>query len=147
MNLVRILIVIIAFTAVFITAQSERHNWRALPVAGQHLWYDAMQLDTIKSNTFEIWVLELHNPQISYEGLKTPINRTKTLYSVDIEKGNYAIKMAVLYDNSMKEIGRFDYTINIPPGVLPAQYPILKSGAIDVICSIIKQRIVHNGKS
>ena len=108
-------------------AQSETHKWKTLTTLKQYLWYDSSQLDTITSNQFSIWIIELHKPQIEIDGISGKINRTKTLYVVDSVRRKYGIEQVVYYDNANRELSNIKYETAILTDTYKYCFPILKN--------------------
>jgi len=99
--------------AQFTNGQNVTHNWKPLTIdETQRMWYDRSQLDTINNPTFDIWILEMHRPTLSLEGISGNIMRTKTLYTVDLQAYKYGIKQVVYYDPSNQIIKSFRYDTN-----------------------------------
>ena len=93
--------------------QNTSHNWKPLVIDDtQRMWYDRSQLDTISNPAFDIWILEMHRPTLSLEGISENIMRTKTLYSVDLDSYKYGLKKVVYYDPSNQLIKSFQYDTN-----------------------------------
>jgi len=89
------------------------HNWKPLILNNtQKIWYDRSQLDTITTPVFEVWLLEMHRPPLSLEGISDNIMRTKTLYIVDLHQYKYGLKQVVYYDPSNQIIKSFNYDTN-----------------------------------
>lgn len=93
--------------------QNTSNNWKPLVIDDtQRMWYDRSQLDTITNPAFDIWILEMHRPTLSLEGISENIMRTKTLYSVDLNSYKYGLKKVVYYDPSNQIIKSFQYDTN-----------------------------------
>jgi len=104
---------VLLLAANFSNAQSANNNWKPLIIdATQRIWYDRSQLDTVDTPTFNIWILEMHRPNLSLEGISDNIMRTKTLYMVDLQRYKYGIKEVVYYDPSNQIIKSFKYDTN-----------------------------------
>jgi len=105
-----IILLLLLAPAIVLRAQTPNHNWKPLIIDNiQRLWYDRSQLDTITNPSFEIWILEMHRPALSLEGISENIMRTKTLYIVDLQQYKYGIKQVVYYDPSNQIIKSFKY--------------------------------------
>lgn len=99
--------------AINTAGQNTSHNWKPLVIDdNQRMWYDRSQLDTINNPAFDIWILEMHRPTLSLEGISENIMRTKTLYSVDLNSYKYGLKKVVYYDPSNQLIKSFQYDTN-----------------------------------
>jgi len=108
-----LLIMLLCVIPQFSNGQSETHNWKPLIINdNQKLWYDRSQLDTINNPNFDIWILEMHRPVISLEGIADNIMRTKTLYTVDLQAYKYGLKTVVYYNPSNQVIKVFKYETN-----------------------------------
>lgn len=105
---------ILLIAAINIEGQNNtNHNWKPLIINdAQRLWYDRSQLDTINNTSFDIWILEMHRPVLSLEGISDNIMRTKTLYTVDLNAYKYGLKTVVYYDPSNQVIKDFHYDTN-----------------------------------
>lgn len=96
-----------------VAGQTPNHNWKPLIITDdQRMWYDRSQLDTINSPAFDIWILEMHRPTLTLEGISDNIMRTKTLYAVDLQSYKYGLKKVVYYDPSNQVIKSFQYDTN-----------------------------------
>ncbi|MFA6977826.1 MAG: hypothetical protein WC209_00770 [Ignavibacteriaceae bacterium] len=96
-----------------VVGQTTSHNWKPLIINDdQRMWYDRSQLDTINSPAFDIWILEMHRPTLSLEGISDNIMRTKTLYAVDLQSYKYGLKKVAYYDPSNQLIKSFQYDTN-----------------------------------
>ena len=96
-----------------VAGQTPNHNWKPLIINDDlRMWYDRSQLDTINSPAFDIWILEMHRPTLSLEGISDNIMRTKTLYAVDLQSYKYGLKKVAYYDPSNQLIKSFQYDTN-----------------------------------
>lgn len=99
--------------AINTAGQNTSHNWKPLVIDdNQRMWYDRSQLDTINNPAFDIWILEMHRPTLSLEGISENIMRTKTLYAVDLQSYKYGLKKVAYYDPSNQIIKSFQYDTN-----------------------------------
>ncbi len=130
-------ILFLVFLAVLIGstsfAQSENHKWKVLFSGAKNVWYDGTQLDTVSSSRFDLWIIELHKPALTLDGVAKKITRTKTLYSVDREIGKYGLKKVVYYNNVSTELARYSYESDDSTGTTKYYFPIINSELFDGI--------------
>jgi len=131
--------------AKFSNGQSDNNNWKPLIIDNtQRIWYDRSQLDTINSPTFNIWILEMHRPTLSLEGISDNIMRSKTLYIVDLQQYKYGIKQVVYYDPSNKMIKSFKYDTNTLTENYKYIFPITENSfmqkLVDELLRVRKQK-------
>jgi len=123
-----IIIYLLFITASFSSGQNASNNWKPLILnENQKLWYDRSQLDTISSPNFDIWLLEMHRPVLSLEGISENIMRTKTLYTVDLQSYKYGLKKVVYYDPSNQIIKSFQYDTNSSTEAYKYIFPITEN--------------------
>lgn len=137
-----ILIPLLVFLALSITirGQADGHKWRSLTTTPQLLWVDATQLDTISAAEFEIWIVELHKPAVTIDGISGKVNRTKTLYTVSRTENKFGIKKVVYYNNANKEIWHYDYQPADISNGLKYCFPINKNSFLEKIFESIDKR-------
>lgn len=131
--------------AKFSSGQNVNNIWKPLIIdKTQRIWYDRSQLDTINNPTFDIWILEMHQPTLSLEGISDNIMRTKTLYTVDLEAYKYGIKKVIYYDPSNQLIKSFQYDTNSLTEEFKFIFPITENSfmqkVIDELLRLRKQR-------
>lgn len=131
--------------AKFSNGQDVNNNWKPLIIDNtQRIWYDRSQLDTINYPTFDIWILEMHQPTLSLEGISENIMRTKTLYTVDLQLYKYGIKKVRYYDPSNQLIKSFQYDTNSLTEEFKFIFPITENSfmqkVIDELLRIRKQK-------
>ena len=114
-------------------AQSENHKWKVLFSGAKNLWYDGSQLDTVTAQQFDIWIIELHKPTLSVDGVKGKISRTKTLYSIDREVWKYGLKKVVYYNNVNTELARYAYENSDSGGTTVYYFPISNNELFDAV--------------
>jgi hypothetical protein len=110
-----------------LNAQSEDHKWKTLLTGARNIWYDSSQLDTVSSNRFELWVIELHKPAITIDGVTGKVSRTKTLYCIDREAQTYGLRKVVYYNNVNTELARYTYDADDSIKVTKYYFPIISN--------------------
>ncbi len=136
-NLLKTIAVLLIFLQISVFAQADEHRWKPLVVnKSQKIWYDESQLDSVNSSKFEIWVLEMHTPPLTFDELPGKIYRSKTLYAVNLLSARYGIEKVIYYDVLNKELYNFDYKIENYPDDLKYSYPVMEKSTIH---SIIKE--------
>lgn len=128
-----------------VVGQTTTHNWKPLVINDdQRMWYDRSQLDTINTPTFDIWILEMHRPSLSLEGISDNIMRTKTLYAVDLQSYKYGLKKVAYYDPSNQLIKSFQYDTNSATEEYKYIFPITENSfmqkLVDELLRIRKQK-------
>jgi hypothetical protein len=114
-----------------IAQQVEEHVWKKVDASdGTQFWYDAAYLDTMKSDRFNIWILETHRPPLTYEDIPGEIFRSKTLYCINLTSVKYGILKIRYYDMSNTELFRFDYDNPPPPESIRYTYPITENSLL-----------------
>lgn len=125
-----LLILFLLCTGIF--AQSENHQWKPLIINDSvRTWYDANMSDTTTTEVFFIWILELHKPPIDFEGFKSKVTRSKTLYLINKIEMKYGIEEVVYYDQANREIERFKYNLTKVEEEFRYTFPILNHRLFD----------------
>lgn len=125
-------IIILFLFASGIFPQSETHQWKPLIINdSMKTWFDANMVDSIGSDIFSIWFLELHKPPLEFEGFKSKITRSKTLYLVNKSEMKYGIDEVVYYDQANREIERFKYNLAKLEEEFRYTFPILNNKLFD----------------
>ncbi len=115
-----------------ILAQSENHQWKPLIINDSvKTWYDANMSDTISTDVFAIWFLELHKPPLEVEGIKGKISRSKTLFLVHRIEMKYGIDEVVYYDMANREVERFKYNLDKVEEEFRYTFPIMNNKLFD----------------
>ncbi|MCK9426271.1 MAG: hypothetical protein M0Q21_09565 [Ignavibacteriaceae bacterium] len=137
-----LLFILLFITVRFSNGQNENHNWKPLIINdAQRIWYDRSQLDTINNPAFDIWILEMHRPTLSLEGISDNIMRTKTLYIVDLQSYKYGIKKVLYYDPSNQLIKSFQYNTNSITEEYKFIFPIMENSFMQkVIDELLRLR-------
>ncbi|MCC6549319.1 MAG: hypothetical protein IT279_04540 [Ignavibacteriaceae bacterium] len=118
--------------------QKENHKWKPLIITeSQKVWVDQSQADTITAPVFDIWVLELHQPLLTVEGIKGKVMRSKSLYQVNVLEKCYNLKSVVYYNSSNTEIARFDYDLSLMNENNRFSFPVYEESVIDKIIRTI----------
>lgn len=125
--------------------QRENHKWKPLIITeSQKVWVDQSQADTITSPVFDIWVLELHQPLLTVEGIKGKVMRSKSLYQVNVLEKCYNLKSVVYYNAANAEIARFDYDLSLMNENNRFSFPVYEDSPIDkIIRSIFIKTAEH----
>ncbi len=121
-------------------AQSENHKWKVLFSGEKNLWYDSTQLDTVTTTRFDVWVIELHKPVLTLDGVAGRISRTKTLYSIDREVGKYGLKKVVYYNNVNTELARYSYESDENTESTKYYFPIINSDVFSAIFKVLDNK-------
>lgn len=125
-------VIILFLFACGIFSQSENHQWKPLIINdSMKTWFDANMVDSISSDIFSIWFLELHKPPLEFEGFKSKITRSKTLYLVNKTEMKYGIDEVVYYDQANREIERFKYNLAKLDEEFRYTFPILNNKLFD----------------
>lgn len=140
-----LILCILFIAAIFSNGQNVINNWKPLIIDDtQRIWYDRSQLDTINTPTFDIWILEMHRPTLSLEGISDNIMRTKTLYTVDLKAYKYGIKKVIYYDPSNEIIKSFQYDTNSLTEKFKFIFPITENSfmqkVVDELLRLRKQK-------
>jgi hypothetical protein len=129
-NLLNILLFVIVVTSISFAQTGQK--WKPLIISDStKVWYDLLQLDSVSTSKFEIWLLELYKPTIQIDGINEKVSRAKTLYIINLDKLIYGIKEAVYYNINNEEIRRFAYPIDQYEEDKKYIFPILPNTIID----------------
>lgn len=122
--------------------QSESHVWKPLgDQAKQKIWYDQSFLDTLHSEKFNVWILQMYNPPLHFDEIDGRIFRTRLLYAVDLKLMKYGLLKAAYYGINNKLICSFDYPIENYSDSLKYTYPVLDSPSLAKLFELIKKKI------
>jgi len=132
------------FLIITVQAQETNHKWKQLNGnSKQKYWYDSSMLDSVKNDNFSIWILQEHNPPMVFDEIKGEINRSKTLYTVDLKSVKYGILKVVYYDAMNKEIASFDYNTGKFTDEVKYTYPVTEDSPVYMF---IKEYFSKKGK-
>ena len=121
MKLILMLLVITAN----IYAQEHVSMWKPLVINDKEkVWYDQSMTDSIKGSKMNIWILQMHKPPLTGEGINGEVYRSKTLYAINLKTAKYGILNVIYYDVANKEMYNFKYNIDDYPETLKYTYPI-----------------------
>ena len=124
MKLILILLVITAN----IYAQEHVQMWKPLVINDKEkVWYDQSMTDSIKGNKMNVWILQMHKPPLTGEGINGEVYRSKTLYAINLKTAKYGILNVIYYDVANKEMYNFKYNIDDYPENLKYTYPITEN--------------------
>ena len=127
----KIIFVIITITSPLFAQNETQHIRKVVETADDSkFWYDASDLDTMKGDKFNIWILETHRPPVKYEGIEGEVYRSKTLYCINITTVKYGILKIRYYDVNNKETYSFDYDVPPPPEIIRYTYPITENSLL-----------------
>lgn len=127
-------VVIFIFILSIDTAAQADHKWKPLIVNNaKKIWYDKTNIDTLKGDKFEIWLLEMHIPPVEINGSNTKAFRTMTLYAVDLANVKYGIERITYLDENAKEVCSYNYMINDYEDNLKYSYPVMENSAIHLV--------------
>ena len=111
--------------------QMDENVWKVVNAAdGSKFWYDSSELDTVKGDRFNIWILEAFQPPKKIEGIDGEVFRAKTLYAINLTTVKYGILKIRYYDLNNKEIFNFDYDSPPPPESIRYTYPVTDKSLI-----------------
>jgi len=124
MKLILMLLVITAN----IYAQEHVQMWKPLVINDKEkVWYDQSMTDSIKGSKMNIWILQMHKPPLTGEGINGEVYRSKTLYAINLKTAKYGILNVIYYDVANKEMYNFKYNIDDYPETLKYTYPITEN--------------------
>ena len=124
MKLILMLLVITAN----IYAQEHVQMWKPLVIDDKEkVWYDQSMTDSIKGSKMNIWILQMHKPPLTGEGINGEVYRSKTLYAINLKTAKYGILNVIYYDVANKEMYNFKYNIDDYPENLKYTYPITEN--------------------
>jgi hypothetical protein len=119
------LIVMLLVMAASIYSQDVVHRWKQLVIDDKEkVWYDQSMTDSIKGSKMNIWILQMHKPPLTGEGINGEVYRSKTLYAINLKTAKYGILNVIYYDVANKEMYNFKYNIDDYPESLKYTYPI-----------------------
>jgi hypothetical protein len=119
------LILMLLVMAASIYSQDVIHRWKQLVIDDKEkVWYDQSMTDSIKGSKMNIWILQMHKPPLTGEGIKGEVYRSKTLYAINLKTAKYGILNVIYYDVANKEMYNFKYNIDDYPETLKYTYPI-----------------------
>jgi hypothetical protein len=135
------LVLMLLVMAATIYAQEHVHMWKPLVIDDKEkIWYDQSMTDSIKGSKMNIWILQMHKPPLTGEGIKGEVYRSKTLYTIDLRNAKYGILNVIYYDVTNKEMYNFKYNIEDYPENLKYSYPITeKSFLFTLLKEIFKK--------
>ena len=117
--------------AASIYAQDVVHRWKQLVIDDKEkVWYDQSMTDSIKGNKMNIWILQMHKPPLTGEGIKGEVYRSKTLYAINLKTVKYGILNVIYNDVTNKEMYNFKYNIDDYPENLKYSYPITEKSIL-----------------
>lgn len=116
-----------------VSAQAD-HKWKPLVVTdSKKIWYDKVDIDSVKGDKFEIWLLQMHIPPVDINGRNEKAFRTMTLYAVNLSSVKYGIEKITYLDENAKEICSYDYMIKEYEDNLKYTYPVMENSAIHLV--------------
>ena len=129
-----IFLIIVSCSAVSFGQTKETHVWKVLNLnSGEKVWYDASALDTIKGDRFDIWILEVHRPPKTFEGIEGEVFRSKTLFGINLTTVKYGILKVRYYNIMNKEIYSYDYDNPPPDESIKYTYPVTENSSIHLL--------------
>jgi hypothetical protein len=128
--MIKYFLTFIIFLAFFVQGQEINHKWKLINNSKQKCWYDTSMIDSIKNDNFRIWIMQEHNPPLSFEEINGAIHRSKTLYNVDLKSVKYGIEKVVYYDSKNKEISSFDYNTGTFSDDVKYTYPVTEDSPV-----------------
>mgnify|MGYP000255301835 CR=1 FL=1 len=150
LNLIKLLLIVLCFIP-FINAQENRHVWKPLIInEKQKIWYDAAQLDSIKGNEFNIWILQMYTPPLVFSEIPHKVYRSQTLYAMNLNTVKYGIMEAKYFDVANDLLYKFNYHIENLSDNLKYTYPILDNpflkDLLKKMVKIEKERRLRNAR-
>lgn len=138
-SMVKVMLCLFLFVTVSnLFPQKENHKWKPLIITeSQKVWIDQSQTDTISSPVFDVWVLELHQPLITIDGIKGKIMRSKSLYQVNVLEKCYNLKAVVYYNAANVEVARFSYDLSLMNENNRFSFPVYDDSIIDKVIRLI----------
>lgn len=143
-NLSFILLVVVCFGG---TARSQEVfvHWQPLVINDtSRIWYDSSVLDTVSAGKFDIWILQMHTPPLTFNEIPGKIYRSKTYYGINLETGRYEIIKVEYYGINNKKIYSFDYKTADYPDKMRYTYPIGDNSTLTML--IKKLDKIHGDK-
>lgn len=128
--MIKYFLTFILFLAFFAQGQETNHKWKLINSSKQKCWYDASMIDSMKNDNFRIWIMQEHNPPLSFEEINGEVHRSKTLYNVDLKSVKYGIEKVVYYDAKNKEISTFDYNTGTLSDDVKYTYPVTEDSPV-----------------
>ncbi len=126
--------------------QMENQRWKPLDTNGKEkIWYDESFLDTLHSEDFTVWILQMYNPPLEFDEINGRVYRTKIQYAINLKMMKYGMLKAVYFGINNKLISDFDYPINNYPDSLKYTYPVYDNQTLSKVIDIIKKKF--SGKS
>jgi|YelNatPaOPRAMG01_1025707.scaffolds.fasta_scaffold00724_16 hypothetical protein len=114
-------------------AQTET-KWIPLIITqSQRIWYQYPTSDPSNKNKIEVWILQMHQPPLSFQEIKEKIYRSKTLYGINLETGKYGIFRVIYYDIANNVIDDFDYHPDEYPDDMKYSYPIVGNSTLNTL--------------
>ncbi|MHB1685775.1 MAG: hypothetical protein ACYCVH_00110 [Ignavibacteriaceae bacterium] len=118
----------------FTYAQSNEPHWKPLVInESKRIWYDGSSIDALNGNIINVWVLEMMRPPLTFDQIPGRIYRSKTLYSIDLNRATYGIMKVAYYNLDNKEIYSHDYKIEDYPDSVKYSYPILENSTLHLL--------------
>ncbi len=127
-------------------AQTYNHRWDPLTINDSvKIWYDASQLDSVKDNKADIWILQMYRPPLIFSEIPKKIYRSQTLYAINLNTVKYGIMKVSYYGLTDNLLYSFDYNINNLPEELKYTYPIFDHSFLhELIKKILKYERNHS---
>ena len=128
------LLLMLLIMAASIYSQDVVHRWKQLVIDDKEkVWYDQSMTDSIKGSKMNIWILQMHKPPLTGEGIKGEVYRSKTFYAINLKTAKYGILNVIYYDVANKEMYNFKYNIDDYPETLKYTYPITEKSFLFVL--------------
>lgn len=118
------------------TAKSQEAfvHWQPLVITdSSRIWYDSSVLDTVTGGKFDIWVLQMHKPPLSFNEIPGKIYRSKTYYGLNLENGKYEILKVEYFGINNKKLYSFDYKTKDYPDNMRYAYPIGDNSTLSML--------------
>ncbi len=129
-----LLIILIFYLHPSVAQVNTEHRWKKFDKkSDMQIWYDLSNSDSITTNHFDVWILQVHNPPLHSKGIKEYIFRSEILYSVNLNSFRYGIMKLQYYDVKNMLLYRFDSDDSLlPTDELKYPYPILEDSPINL---------------
>ncbi len=115
-------------------AQSEYLKWKPLVInQTQRIWYDASSIDTVDGDKFKVWILQMYQPPLSFDGIADKIYRSRTQYGIDLNTEKYGILKVIYYGVTNNVLYNFDYHIDNYPDNLKYTYPLMENSYMKIL--------------
>ncbi|MHB8578914.1 MAG: hypothetical protein ACYDA4_03515 [Ignavibacteriaceae bacterium] len=125
---------IFLFLASTAIAQSSGPKWKPIVIKdSKRIWYDSASVVHAGQNKIDVWMLETYDHPLTFVQIPGKIYRSKTLYTIDLNRATYGIKKVDYYNIDNREIYNHDYKIEDYPDSIKYSYPILENSPLHLL--------------